>query len=923
MRSIQDAAERLSLSCFLNSFLREQAEITPEELPLLVQEDTKVRSGLRIGLEQHPEYSAIWLPLRRYSRVGRHRYAWPLYGVDHRQHVGALDLMSLAGILLYEENILGKIEPVQRLAFLQRLRESRDMIAESLSSRALDIHASYSRELNFLEAEQLLIAGHSFHPTPKSRDEFTAADRSVYSPEMGGQFPLAWVLADARYVQDQQSEHFQRDWIQELISSDPDLALEVPDGMRVLPLHPWQAERLKQHPALQKAQERGDIRFLEPRGSLWYPTSSLRSLYRPGAPYMLKFSLSLRLTNSVRHLLLHEVERGLQVYDVLASETGRDFLRRQPLHVLREPAFAMLLGEYGEPLHETLIVCRENPIQNSDPSQPLVLATLTQEDPLGSDNRIVRHIKAWAARESTELRESARLWLRRFCKVALEPFLVAQSDYGILLGAHQQNMLLSIKDDLPERVYFRDCQGTGYSEWAYPKLAEQARLDSKNGNILPPSMEAALFIYYLIINSCFNVIAAVADSEAIEEDELLQEVQELLYELLRRKPRDAHILQDILRKDRLMYKGNFLCSLRGINENTSANPLKLYVPIRNPLAPPAVRGHRIPIRYEAPESSFAVVIRAEGSMISAVRGDMVLMQFQFEDAQLTVVRDYLGPEREMIHLRVVEFIFGHEPAVHDIDCSQMVAAWPEAFAKAFVQERNSGRFLDRESFFQFSPLWHRRQESPGLVPERWTQTQGRAHPERPCMKAGVLYRRHLPRTGRTISFELFDREKHLDVFHGWHNQPRVAQFWEMAESRDKLDAYIQKMEKDPHQRPMIAMLDDLPIGYFEVYWTPEDRLGPYYDYDPFDRGFHFLIGDVSALGRKGTPEIIQSMVHFIFLDDARTRRVMGEPRHDNIKLLRYLSSIPGWAKIKEFDFPHKRAALLQIKREDFFLGGGF
>jgi RimJ/RimL family protein N-acetyltransferase len=139
----------------------------------------------------------------------------------------------------------------------------------------------------------------------------------------------------------------------------------------------------------------------------------------------------------------------------------------------------------------------------------------------------------------------------------------------------------------------------------------------------------------------------------------------------------------------------------------------------------------------------------------------------------------------------------------------------------------------------------------------------------------------------------------------------------MAQSKEDLDAYIRRMEQDPHQRPIIGTLDGKPFGYFEVYWTPEDRLGPYYEHDPFDRGFHFLIGDLAALG-KGTGAIIQSMVHFIFLDDPRTRRVMGEPRHDNIKLLRYLQTVPGWVKVKEFDFPHKRAALLQIRREDFF-----
>ncbi len=927
MRTIPQAADLLSTSCFLNSFLREQPERTVHELPKILQERSGVNRGFCLPLQEHPDYAALWIPLRRHSTVGRHRYALPLFCVDRRGLIEAVNLVELADILLHEPSMVGVVDKERHDIFLQRLRESRVMIEEALVARRADIDASYGRKLSFFEAEQLLIAGHSFHPTPKSRDEFTAVDRAIYSPEMGGSFPLAWVIAHPRYVRERRSTHFKADWLQDLIASDPKLALHVPAGMRVLPMHPWQAEKLKKHPSLQKALRSGAIRFLSAPGSVWHPTSSLRSLYRAAAPYMLKFSLSLKLTNSIRHLLVHEVERGLQVYDVLENEHGQEFLRRQTLHIIREPAYAMLVGDEGELLHESIVVCRENPIRHADDPQPLVLATLTQEDPLGRDNLIVQHIKAWTVQEKAPLHVAARMWFRQFCRVALEPFMVAQADFGILLGAHQQNMLISLKDHFPEQVYFRDCQGTGYAEWAYEKLREQVPLERDNGNILLHEMEAALFTYYLVINTSFNVIAAIADSEAIDENELLMELRQLVEELIERRPRDSQLLQDLLEKDTLLYKGNFQCSVRSINENTSTNPLSIYRPIRNPLHTLSALKDRdmyqdpVPIVYQAPGSSFAVVICAQDKSIFARRGDQTLMQFTYDDGRLSLVQDHLGPERERIHLRVIEFVFGHNPDLRELDGTELQAPWHDALNQYFLQKREERLIVDRRAFFQYPPLWHRRQE-PGFVePERWISTQGRLHPQRSFIKPGLLYRRYLPSIRRTLSFELFDRAKHLDAFHEWHNQPRVAQFWEMAHSREKLDEYIGIMEKDPHQRPIIALLDDLPIGYFEVYWTPEDRLGPYYEYDPFDRGFHFLIGDVGALGRKGTPEIIQSMVHFIFLDDPRTRRIMGEPRHDNIKLLRYLQTIPGWVKIKEFDFPHKRAALLQIRREDFFAGG--
>ncbi len=128
-----------------------------------------------------------------------------------------------------------------------------------------------------------------------------------------------------------------------------------------------------------------------------------------------------------------------------------------------------------------------------------------------------------------------------------------------------------------------------------------------------------------------------------------------------------------------------------------------------------------------------------------------------------------------------------------------------------------------------------------------------------------------------------------------------------------------KTKNDPHMIPTFVELDGVAVGYYEMYWTLEDRLGPYYPADAFDRGFHFLIGETSALGFQNTDAIVKSALHFLFLDDPRTRRVMAEPRHDNKKVLKYAES-SGWVKLKEFDFPHKRAALLECKRENFFNG---
>jgi acetyl CoA:N6-hydroxylysine acetyl transferase len=253
----------------------------------------------------------------------------------------------------------------------------------------------------------------------------------------------------------------------------------------------------------------------------------------------------------------------------------------------------------------------------------------------------------------------------------------------------------------------------------------------------------------------------------------------------------------------------------------------------------------------------------------------------------------------------LEYLLGHIPEIKKIE---LTTALP-LLGKSFL----------RSEFFQLPTLWHH-QENYVITPEKWMETDGRPHPVRAPHHQGVFYRRYLPHLEKTVTFRLTNIEKDLDIFHEWHNSPRVSFFWELNQSKEELKDYMEKGLKKPHQIPMLVEMDGEALGYYEMYWVPEDRLGPYYDHDAFDRGFHFLIGNKKFLGYNITDSVIKSGLHLLFLDEARTRRIMAEPRHDNQKVLKYAEASIGWKKLKEFDFPHKRAALLENSREIFFGG---
>ncbi|WP_136068023.1 GNAT family N-acetyltransferase, partial [Modicisalibacter radicis] len=202
-------------------------------------------------------------------------------------------------------------------------------------------------------------------------------------------------------------------------------------------------------------------------------------------------------------------------------------------------------------------------------------------------------------------------------------------------------------------------------------------------------------------------------------------------------------------------------------------------------------------------------------------------------------------------------------------------------------------------------------------PVRHVFTEGRRHPLRPDTPSGTVYRRYLPWLGRTLSLRVLEIERDLDAFHRWMNDPAVAHFWQeegdLAQHRIRLERTLQT----PGIVPLIGCFDDEPFGYFETYWAREDRIAPHCDAGDFDRGWHVLIGEPEFRGRPHVAAWLPSISHYLFLDDCRTQRLVIEPRADNARMIGNLAKC-GYALLKAFDFPHKRAMLGVQLRERFF-----
>ncbi len=551
--SVQQLAEKFSVTALVNALLREW-------------QNYEVRDNEVVFFNSNNKFLGI--VLERFSNVGCHAFSGTFFRTTGMEK----EFLSFE---LFVQELFQMIGMHKKMHVLYpRIMESSRNLAAILDYR----YSSFTELLgrpswNFIEAEQALLLGHNVHPCPKSKSEFTQNDHRLFAPEFCNAFLLKWVLLKKEFISENFSGYFDDfEWHYDLYKRDH--ANPIREGYVPFPFHPWQFDKLSQNEALKELIQNENLIPAESEGKqLWKATSSLRTIYCEESKYMLKFSLSLRITNSIRHLQSEEVVRGLQVHEAMNSQNGQQFLAKHPnFKILNEPSFLAIKSPL-KPMHlETIVLIRENPFMTGVKQEAVVLSTITQAGPYLTDGFFSsRHIDALN-------------WFSLYLEKVLGPFILAHADHGILFGAHQQNIIVQLVDSYPSGVIFRDCQGTGYTWLGYEKMKnEVASLDLHNGNVLDDCMAHALLGYYLIINSTFSLINTLSVQCKCSEEMLLRMLSQYLLDTKDCDLLDSTFIDYLLSSSELKQKGNFFCCLNGLNENTEKNPLDIYNTIKNPL----------------------------------------------------------------------------------------------------------------------------------------------------------------------------------------------------------------------------------------------------------------------------------------------------------------------------------------------------
>lgn len=534
---------------------------------------------LRIPL--HASGSALLVPVRYWSATGWHRFGLPALEGALRDAPGA-DAVTVAALLGREGSQGAGADLVGRVA--DSVRRTADFIADRRDRPAPTPGADL-----FLTAEQSLLLGHPLHPTPKSREGLSEAEVQLYSPELHGSFPLHWMAVDRSVLATESAwtEHG-RNLPAEQLTARLCGDLPLPDHAVPLPLHPWQARELKYRPAVTALLDAGLLHDLGPHGDPWHPTSSVRTVHRPGAPAMLKLSLGVRITNSRRENLRKELHRGVEVHRLLRTGLAKQWQAAHPgFDIVRDPAWLAVDTPDGEPLPGLDVMLRHNPFGLGDDA--VCIAGLTAPRPwpgrAGMHSRLADIVDRLATRTGRPTTAVAAEWFLRYLDHVVRPVLWLDANAGIALEAHQQNTLVILDTDgWPVGGRYRDNQGYYFRESHRAELERRLPgIGSISDTFVSDDVTDERFAYYLGINNVLGLIGAFGAQRLAGERVLIAAFRQFLTAATGLgSPLPAHLLD----APTLRCKANLLTRLRGLDELVGpVDTQSVYVTITNPLRP--------------------------------------------------------------------------------------------------------------------------------------------------------------------------------------------------------------------------------------------------------------------------------------------------------------------------------------------------
>ncbi|MFE4141346.1 IucA/IucC family protein [Peribacillus sp. YIM B13472] len=583
-------AERATMQSFLNCYFRETGNCSLEETKNWPDLEGSIPDSLLVSNLLSQDI-ALLVPLKYWSETGRHIFTFPIYYQNASKQVRELDYVTMVSIVSKELlNEQGRTDSEDEL--MLRVILSSQNIQRYVEARTEDIDALQSPDFTYIEAEQSLLFGHLFHPTPKSKQGISEKDEWVYSPELKGEFQLHYFLAEPSIViQDSSEVRSASEIIKQELAGDLEISSEFRGCQKesryiIIPAHPLQAKVLIEKEEVKRLIEQGTLVYVGPLGKKFTATSSFRTVYNATSRYMYKFSVPVKITNSLRANLQKELDRGVEIAKLIDSKVGDDLKERHPsFRIIKDPAYLTIKTTEQESGFDVDI--RENPFYEND-KQASLIAGLCQDNAYGAPSRLGAIIRKLSAEENRSTEEVSKDWFKTYLSMTLKPMLWLFEEYGIVLEAHQQNSIIQLQDGYPATFYYRDNQGYYYCESKVDRLLKiLPELSEKSFTICSDEVAEERLQYYFFFNHLLGLINNFGTEGLVSEKTLLQLVQEQLETSSRESGDEGlnRVVARLLNARELSCKANLLTRFHDMDELVgSLETQSVYTTIENPFA---------------------------------------------------------------------------------------------------------------------------------------------------------------------------------------------------------------------------------------------------------------------------------------------------------------------------------------------------
>ncbi|SNT36750.1 Siderophore synthetase component [Bacillus sp. OK838] len=585
-------AERATMQSFLNCYFRETGNCSLEETKNWPDLEGSIPDSLLVSNLLSQDI-ALLVPLKYWSETGRHIFTFPIYYQNASKQVRELDYVTMVSIVSKELlNEQGRTDSEDEL--MLRVILSSQNIQRYVEARTEDIDALQSPDFTFIEAEQSLLFGHLFHPTPKSKQGISEKDEWIYSPELKGEFQLHYFLAEPSIViQDSSEVRSASEIIKQELAGDLEISSEFRDTYcqtesrySIIPAHPLQAKVLIEKEEVKRLIEQGTLIYVGPLGKKFTATSSFRTVYSATSRYMYKFSVPVKITNSLRANLQKELDRGVEIAKLIDSKVG-DVLKEQhpSFRIIKDPAYLTIKTTEQESGFDVDI--RENPFYENN-EQASLIAGLCQDNAYGAPSRLGAIIRKLSADENRSTEEVSKDWFKTYLSMTLKPMLWLFEVYGIVLEAHQQNSIIQLQDGYPSTFYYRDNQGYYYCDSKVDRLLKiLPELSEKSFTICSDEVAEERLQYYFFFNHLLGLINNFGTEGLVSEKTLLQLVQEQLETSSRESGDEGlnRVIARLLHARELSCKANLLTRFHDMDELVgSLETQSVYTTIENPFA---------------------------------------------------------------------------------------------------------------------------------------------------------------------------------------------------------------------------------------------------------------------------------------------------------------------------------------------------